>query len=128
MKMEQSLWTADPAIGESYAISDENALRMGVSGHTSAISFALENNLNLSIGITSTSSIQIALFVVPLLVFAGILLRKPVTLMFTIFELVAIFAASVSAYLISSDGRSNWFQGAELLSVYMILVAAFYFL
>lgn len=96
--------------------------------HTSAISFALRNDLNLSMGITSTSSIQIALFVVPVLVFAGILLRKPVTLVFSIFELVAIFAACVGANLISATGRSNWFQGAQLLSMYVILAAAFYYL
>lgn len=96
--------------------------------HSSAINFAVENRLDLSIGIASNSSTQIALFVVPLLVFAGLVQGYPVTLVFTIFELIAIFAASTIVNLISLDGHSNWFEGAQLLAVYMIFAAAFYFL
>jgi len=96
--------------------------------HSSAINLAVENRLDLSIAIASNSSTQIALFVVPLLVFAGLVQGYPVTLVFTIFELIAIFTASAIVNLISVDGRSNWFEGAQLLVVYMILAAAFYFL
>jgi Ca2+:H+ antiporter len=96
--------------------------------HSSAVSFAMENRLDLSIGIAANSSTQIALFVVPVLVFAGLVLGSPITLVFTIFELIALFAASAIVNMISFDGQSNWFEGVQLLTVYMILVAAFYFL
>ncbi len=96
--------------------------------HSSAINFAVENRLDLSIGIAASSSTQIALFVVPVLVFSGLVLGNPVALVFTVFELVAIFAASAIVNLISVDGRSNWFEGMQLLAVYLILAAAFYFL
>jgi Ca2+:H+ antiporter len=65
---------------------------------------------------------------VPVLVFAGLVLGSPITLVFTIFELIALFAASAIVNMISFDGQSNWFEGVQLLTVYMILVAAFYFL
>jgi Ca2+:H+ antiporter len=96
--------------------------------HSSAVNFAMENRLDLSIGIAANSSTQIALFVVPVLVFAGLVLGSPITLVFTIFELIALFAASAIVNMISFDGQSNWFEGVQLLTVYMILVAAFYFL
>jgi Ca2+:H+ antiporter len=96
--------------------------------HSSAITFALQNRLDMSIGIAANSSTQIALFVVPLLVFAGLVQGNPITLVFSVFELIAIFFAAAILNLIGADGRSNWFEGVQLISVYLLLATAFFFL
>ncbi len=96
--------------------------------HGSAVAMAMKNKMDLSIGIATTSTTQIALFVVPMLVFAGILLGNPLLLVFNVFELVAIVSAVLLVNLIASDGKCNWLEGAQLLVVYLILVVAFYFI
>jgi len=83
--------------------------------------------MDLSLGTAVGSGLQIALFVTPLLVFVGILLGQPMTLVFNPFELSALVAASLIAVLISVDGESNWLEGAELLALYLVLGIAFYF-
>ncbi len=63
----------------------------------------------------------------PVVVFAGVLLGEPMTLVFNNFELVALIGSTIIAALISNDGESNWMEGAQLLSLYVILGVAFYF-
>jgi Ca2+:H+ antiporter len=70
----------------------------------------------------------VALFVAPVLVFISLLFGQPLLLVFNSFELVALVAASLIAAFIALDGESNWFEGAMLLAVYLILAIAFYFL
>jgi Ca2+:H+ antiporter len=72
--------------------------------------------------------LQIALFVAPVLVFISLLMGNPLTLIFNQFELIAMIAGVLIAALVSSDGESNWLEGAELLGVYVILGLAFYLL
>jgi len=97
--------------------------------HGSAVVMAMKNKMDLSIGIATTSSTtQIALFVVPVLVFASMLLGNPLLLVFNVFELVTIIAAVLMVNLIASDGKCNWLEGAQLLVVYLIFVVAFYFI
>lgn len=96
--------------------------------HTSAIILARKGKIDLSIGIAAGSGTQIALFVVPILVIAGIIIGKPVTLVFTIFELVSIFLAAIILNLIAHDGKSNWFEGLMLTTVYVIIAIGFYFI
>ncbi|MDT7602369.1 MAG: Ca2+:H+ antiporter [Acidobacteriota bacterium] len=96
--------------------------------NSSAILMALRNKMDLSLGIALGSSLQIALFVAPLLVFASYLFGRPMDLEFTIPEVVAVVAAVFIAEQISSDGESNWLEGVQLLSVYAILAILFYFL
>lgn len=74
------------------------------------------------------SSLQVALFVAPLLVFASLVLGHPLTLIFNPFELLALIAGVLIAALVSADGESNWMEGAELLAVYLILGLAFFLL
>jgi Ca2+:H+ antiporter len=98
-----------------------------VAEHLVAVKMALKNKMDLSLAIALGSSLQVALFVTPVLVFAGILLDHKMSLVFSSFELAALIGASVIATLISVDGRSNWLEGAQLISVYFMIGLAFYF-
>ncbi len=99
-----------------------------VAEHLVAVQVALKNQMDLSLSIANGSSLQIALFVAPVLVFVSLLLGNPLTLEFNNFELIALTASGVIAALIAVDGRSNWLEGAMLLAVYLILGLAFFFL
>lgn len=96
--------------------------------HLVAVQAAWKNKMDLSLAITLGSSMQIALFVAPLLVFISLLGPEPLTLIFNQFELISLGAAVGIAALISLDGESNWLEGAELLAVYCIIAIAFFFL
>ncbi len=96
--------------------------------HSSAILMAMRNKMDLSLGIALGSSLQIALFVAPVLIFASYLFGKPMNLEFTIPEVVAVIASILIVQQICSDGESNWMEGVQLLSVYAILGILFYFL
>jgi Ca2+:H+ antiporter len=108
------------------------AIIVGIVGnaaeHSSAILLARKGKIDLSIGIAAGSGTQIALFVVPILVFAGIALGQPFTLEFTLYELVTLFLAAIILNLIAHDGKSNWFEGVMLTAAYIIIALGFYFL
>ncbi|UCD92984.1 MAG: calcium/proton exchanger [Methanobacteriota archaeon] len=95
--------------------------------HGGAIIMAWKNKMNLSVGIATSSSTQIALFVAPILVFVSHLFASPMTLAFEIFELVSIALAVVIVHLVSADGKSNWYEGVLLLMVYTIIAIGFFF-
>ena len=95
--------------------------------HATAVTVAMKDKMDLSVSVSVGSSLQIALFVAPLLVLAGWVLDKPMDLNFNPFELVAVVVAVLIANSISSDGRSNWLEGILLLATYVILGLAFYF-
>lgn len=131
--MSEFLVGALEATAESWGLSD---LFIGVmiipfvgniAEHMVAVQVAYKNKMDLSLGIAIGSGLQIALFVTPLLVFVGLILGEPMTLVFNSFELTALIAASLIAVLISVDGESNWLEGAELLALYVVLGIAFYF-
>jgi len=96
--------------------------------HSSAILMAMRNKMDLSIGIALGSSLQIALFVAPLLIFASYLFGRPMNLEFTIPEVIAVVASIIIVEQISGDGESSWIEGVQLLSVYAVLGILFYFL
>jgi Ca2+:H+ antiporter len=98
-----------------------------VAEHLVAVKVALKNKMDLSLAIALGSSLQVALFVTPVLVFVGILVDHKMSLVFSSFELAALIGATVIATLISVDGRSNWLEGAQLISVYLMIGMAFYF-
>ena len=108
------------------------AIIIGIVGnaaeHSSAIVLARKGKIELSIGIAAGSGTQIALFVVPILVIAGIFMNQPFSLVFTLFELVTIFLAAIILNLISRDGKSNWFEGILLTFVYVIIAIGFFFI
>lgn len=95
--------------------------------HATAVTVAMKNKMDLSVSVAVGSSLQIALFVAPLLVLAGWVLGQPMDLNFDALELVAVAVAVLITNSISSDGRSNWLEGTLLLATYTILGFAFYF-
>ncbi|MEA5580038.1 calcium/proton exchanger [Nodularia harveyana UHCC-0300] len=95
--------------------------------HATAVTVAMKNKMDLSISVAVGSSMQIALFVAPVLVIAGWILDKPMDLDFNPFELVAVAVSVLIANSISSDGESNWLEGVLLLAAYTVLGFAFYF-
>ena len=99
-----------------------------VAEHLVAVQVALKNRMELSLAISLGSSLQIALFVAPVLVFISLLMGNPMDLIFNQFELIALAAASLIAALVALDGESNWLEGAQLLVVYIVLAIAFFFL
>jgi len=99
-----------------------------VAEHLVAVQFAGRNKMTLSVEISVSSSLQIALLVAPLLVFVSLALGHPLTLVFNTFELVALIAGVLIAALVSADGESTWLEGVALVAVYLILGLAFFLL
>jgi Ca2+:H+ antiporter len=97
-----------------------------VAEHLVAVQVALQNKMDLSVEISLASSLQIALFVAPVLIFVSLLFGNPMTLIFNQFEILSLVPGVLIAALVSADGESNWLEGAELLAVYAILGLAFY--
>lgn len=97
--------------------------------HSSAVMMAMKNKMELSMGIAIGSSLQIALFVAPVLVIVSHFIGpQPMDLVFTPAEVLAVFLAVLITGQIASDGESNWLEGVQLLAVYVILAMVFYFL
>ncbi len=99
-----------------------------IAEHVVAVQMAMKNKMELSLAISLGSSLQIALFVAPLLVFISLLLGNPLTLTFNAFEISALIGAVLISALIALDGESNWLEGVQLLGVYVIIGIAFFFL
>lgn len=97
--------------------------------HSTAILVARKNKMDLSIGIAVGSSIQIALFVAPLLVLASyVIAPQPMDLVFTPAEVLAIVVTVWITSHMAGDGQSNWLEGIQLLAVYVVIAIVFYFL
>ncbi len=97
--------------------------------HSTAVMMALKNKMDLAINVAVGSSIQIALFVSPVLVFLSYVVGPaPMDLQFTTFEVLAVVTTVGIMALVSQDGESNWMEGVQLLAVYLILGVAFFFL
>ncbi len=94
--------------------------------HLTAVTVAMKNKMTLSLNIAIGSSLQIAFFVAPVLVFFGFFIGHQLNLRFEEFELVAIVASILIVNLITSDGESNWFEGLQLLAAYLIIAVAFF--
>ena len=96
--------------------------------HSTAITMAMKNKMDLALGIAVGSSLQIALFVAPVLVFASYFFPHQLNLEFTIPEVAAVVIAAFVTDQIAGDGESNWLEGVQLLALYLILGILFYFL
>jgi Ca2+:H+ antiporter len=83
--------------------------------------------MDLALGIAVGSSTQIALFVAPLLVMLSVVIGHPMSLVFNGFEIAAIVLSVLIVEMIAYDGETNWFEGAQLLAVYVIMALSFYF-
>jgi Ca2+:H+ antiporter len=101
----------------------------GAAESGSAIAMARRNKLDLTVGIAMGSSIQIALFVAPVLVLASAFIApRPLELSFSRAEIGALFLGVILGALVAGDGRSNWFKGAQLVLAYVMIAILFYFL
>ncbi|MBC7871074.1 MAG: calcium/proton exchanger [Chitinophagaceae bacterium] len=96
--------------------------------HMVAVQVAYKNKMELSMAISLGSSLQIALFVAPILVFISLLFGDVLLLVFNSFELIALLVTAAVAAFIAQDGESNWLEGAMLLAVYLILALAFFYM
>lgn len=98
--------------------------------HSTAVLVAWKNRMDLSVQIAVGSSIQVALFVAPVLVFASLLMghATPLDLHFTLLEVAAVVLSVAIIALVCHDGESNWLEGVMLLALYLILGLAFYHL
>jgi Ca2+:H+ antiporter len=94
--------------------------------HSAAIFLAMKNRIGAAVEIAIGSSLQIALFVSPVLIFVSMLFHNPMDLIFTPFELTAIAVSALIASSISRDGSTNWYEGTLLLIVYIILGTVFF--
>jgi len=105
------------------------ALIGNAAEHSSAILMAAKNKMDTAITIAVGSSIQVALFVAPVLVFLSYLIApEPMDLRFTTLEVVAVGISVWIMSLIAQDGESHWMEGVQLLAVYAILALAFFWL
>jgi Ca2+:H+ antiporter len=95
--------------------------------HSTAVVFGRRGEMDVALGIAWESSKQIALFVAPVLVFAGVLLSAPLDLAFRSMETAAVGVAVISTALIAADGETHWLEGAFLLAVYAVLALGFWF-
>ncbi|MEL6815543.1 MAG: calcium/proton exchanger, partial [Cyanobacteria bacterium J06598_3] len=95
--------------------------------HATAVTVALKNKMDLSLNVAVGSSLQIALFVGPLLVIIGALMGQPMDLDFNDFELLSVVVAVLVANSIIADGKSNWLEGTLLLATYAVIGLSFYF-
>jgi Ca2+:H+ antiporter len=96
--------------------------------HLTAVAVAMKNKMDLAIGVALGSSIQIAIFVTPLVVILGWILNRDMSLFFTLFETVSLFVSAFIVNFLVLDGRSNYLEGALLISAYVIIaVAAFFY-
>lgn len=93
--------------------------------HSTAVMMALKNKMNVAVEIALGSSLQIILFVTPVLIFLSLFLN-PMSIIFNTFELVALVFAVLIANRLASDGESNWLEGVQLVAVYIIIAAAFF--
>jgi len=133
-------WMAEILVGSiSYAAEEYHlpTLFIGVilvplfgnaAEHFTAVTVAGKNKMDLSVGIAIGSSIQIALFVSPIMVLLGWVLGVPMTLQFGTFETLVTFMAVIITNFIIQDGESNWLEGSMLLITYAIIALAFLFL
>lgn len=135
------VWMSEILVGSVQQAADElgmTSVFVGVivvaiignaAEHSTAILVARKNRMDLALGIAIGSSIQIALFVAPVLVVASHFIGpRSMDLVFTPAEVMSVGLAVTIMGQASSDGESNWFEGVQLLAVYLILAIMFYFL
>ncbi|MBN1861008.1 MAG: calcium/proton exchanger [Candidatus Thermoplasmatota archaeon] len=104
------------------------AIITNIAEISTAVQFSIKNKLDVSIEIGLSGAIQIALFVVPILMLFSQVFHFGFSLVFTPFEILAVILAVLIVNYLSADGRCNWLEGAQLISVYLIIAIAFFFI
>lgn len=132
--VSESLVHTFEAVGERFGWSE---LFIGViivaivgnaAEHASAIIMAYKNKMNVAVEIAVGSTLQVAMFVAPVLVLISLLFTKKMPLVFTVPELISMITAVFLTISITNDGDTNWFEGATLLAAYLIMGIGFYLL
>lgn len=122
------------AVGESFGWSE---LFIGViivaivgnaAEHASAIIMAYKNKMDIAVEIAVGSTLQVAMFVAPVLVLISLLFETKMPLVFSLPEMISMAVAVFLAISISNDGETNWFEGLTLLAAYVIMGIGFYLL
>jgi Ca2+:H+ antiporter len=133
--MSEILVGAAEGTGKSLGMSDTFigvvflAIVGGAAESGSAIATARKNKVDLSIGIALGSCVQIALFVAPILVLASYVISpRPFLLAFSRTEILSMFLTILIGTIVASDGRSHWFKGVQLITLYLVIAMMFYFL
>ncbi len=98
-----------------------------IAEHLVGVQLALRNKMDFSLVVSVGSSLQVALFVAPVLVLLSHIVGTPMDLVFTQLEIATVALSVILVALIALDGESNWFEGAQLLAVYLIIGMAFFF-
>ncbi|MEN2447478.1 cation transporter, partial [Bacillus sp. JR_15] len=96
--------------------------------HASAVIMAYKDKMDVAVEIAIGSTLQIAMFVAPVLVISSLFFPTSMPLVFTLPELVAMASAVLLMIIISNDGDTNWFEGATLLAAYIIMGIGFFLL
>ncbi|WP_392486115.1 calcium/proton exchanger [Haloimpatiens sp. FM7315] len=99
-----------------------------IGENASSIICAMDNKINMSLETAIGSSIQISLFVTPLIMIMSCNLAHPMTLVFTSFEIIISILAIGMSFLVFQDGKSYWFEGAILIAIYIIITIAYYYI
>ncbi|CAE7183187.1 unnamed protein product [Rhizoctonia solani] len=131
-------FTADVLVGSIEETAEKYHIPKGFIGlillplvanaaeHVTSVWMATKNKLELTIGISVGSSIQIAAFVVPLLVIVSWIMGKELTLYFADFETVALFVSVILVNLLIMDGKSNYMEGLMCVALYIVIAIAFW--
>jgi Ca2+:H+ antiporter len=104
------------------------AIIANIAEKSTAIYFARQNKLDISLEIGLSSATQIALFVVPILVFISSIFDYGFSLVFTAFEMMTVLFAVMIINYLSADGRCNWLEGAQLIALYLIMAIVYFFI
>ncbi|KAK7050953.1 hypothetical protein VNI00_005065 [Paramarasmius palmivorus] len=94
---------------------------------STAIGSSVKDRINLSISVAVGSSIQTALFVIPLMIQLAWFMGKPLSLLFDPFDAIVLYISVQTLSHVVSDGRSNWLEGAILVCLYVIIAVSFWF-
>lgn len=121
-------------ITNSYNISEEfiGIILIPILGNIgenfAAIMGAIKNKVSLSLEIAIGSSIQISLFVMPLLVVFSHFYGMPLTLLFSEFQVVLVIVAVAMSFFVFQDGKTYWLEGAILIAIYVVIALAYYYM
>ncbi|KAL6937764.1 hypothetical protein ACO0RG_004287 [Hanseniaspora osmophila] len=95
--------------------------------HVTSVYVAVNNKMDLALSVSVGSSIQVALFVLPLMVLIGWIIDIPMSLQFSTFETVILFISVFLSSFLIMDGESNWLEGVMSVAMYFLIAVAFYF-
>lgn len=98
-----------------------------IAEYTSAVMMAMKNKVNLSIEIAVGSGMQMALFVAPVLILLSTFWGLKMGLTFSLFQIITVTCSIGLSLYIFQDGKTNWLEGVELLSAYIIVALAYFF-